>query len=400
MSSIVYQPPKWLTAIPAYLWSQKAWVYTGGKRDLRLDLLRGFAVVAMIVDHIGGEQSWLYAITGGDHFFVSVAEAFVFLSGLVMGIVYTEVIARQGLGAALMKCLQRSWSLYLLTVSLTLGYAVVLLQLGHWTVPEETSMAWPTFIMSAVTLHRTIYLTDILLLYTLLMLLAVPVFILLTHGYTSFVLAGSWGLWLLWQLDPQHAQFPWAVDNNYFHFAAWQVVFITALVIGYHRQWLVQRCARLSPHTVLVVSGVLVASAVVLYTWHLLPGLLIDQLFGKVDLRIGRLLLFASFFSFAFALLSVAWVPICHTFGWLLLPLGQNALTAYNLHIFVVAVLTRVPSWIAADTPPTALHNTLLQMVGVGCIWAVIQLQPAVIAQSQKWRLRMTDLVAVRSKAY
>jgi hypothetical protein len=352
----------------------------------------------MIVDHIGGEESWLYAVTGGDRFFVSVAEAFVFLSGLVLGMIYAGVIARQGLGAALMKCLQRGWSLYLLTVSLTIGYAVVLLQLGHWSMPEGTAFAWPDFIMSALTLHRTIYLTDILLLYTLLMLAAVPVFVLLTHGYTPFVLAGTWGLWLLWQLDPQHAQFPWAVANNYFHFPAWQVVFITALVIGYHRQRLAQCCARLSPRVVLGLCGVLVAGTIVLYASNLLPAVLVERLFGKVDLRIGRLLAFASFFGFAFALLTVAWLPLSRALGWLLFPLGQNALTAYNLHLFVVAFLSRVPFWLATDTPPTAMQNTLLQIAGVGCIWAAIRLQPAAMAQGHKWMVRVADWLALRHK--
>ena len=45
-----------------------------GKRDLRVDLLRGFCVFVMIVDHVGGETSWLYGLTGGNHFFVSAAE--------------------------------------------------------------------------------------------------------------------------------------------------------------------------------------------------------------------------------------------------------------------------------------------------------------------------------------
>jgi hypothetical protein len=61
-------------ALPAYM---------AGKRDLRIDLLRGAAIVAMVVDHVGGDQSWLYALTGGNRFYVSAAEAFLFLSGLV-----------------------------------------------------------------------------------------------------------------------------------------------------------------------------------------------------------------------------------------------------------------------------------------------------------------------------
>ena len=75
------------------LWPTRSWHYSGGKRDLRLDLLRGFAVIAMVADHIGGERSWLYAITGGDAFFVSAAEVFVFISGLLMGMIYAGVIA-------------------------------------------------------------------------------------------------------------------------------------------------------------------------------------------------------------------------------------------------------------------------------------------------------------------
>ena len=54
------------------------------QRDLRFDLLRGYAVLVMVVNHIGGEHSWLYPITGGNQFYVSanaknpaIAEEFV-----------------------------------------------------------------------------------------------------------------------------------------------------------------------------------------------------------------------------------------------------------------------------------------------------------------------------------
>src|ERR671939_252994 len=64
------------------------WRYAAeGKRDLRLDFLRGFGGFAMVVDHLGGD-SWLYALTGGNRFLVSAAEGFVFISGAVAGIVY------------------------------------------------------------------------------------------------------------------------------------------------------------------------------------------------------------------------------------------------------------------------------------------------------------------------
>ena len=88
-------------------------------RDPRLDLLRGFCVFAMIVDHIGG-TSWLYALTGGNRGPVTAAEGFVFLSGLVLGIVSRRRVSRDGLRAAVRSSLGRAWTLYSLTVTLTL----------------------------------------------------------------------------------------------------------------------------------------------------------------------------------------------------------------------------------------------------------------------------------------
>ena len=126
----------------------------------------------MVADHIGGEHSWLYAITGGDTFFFSAAEVFVFISGLLMGIIYAGVIARQGLGAALMKSLQRAWSLYLMTMSLTLTLMVLSTQVNLGWGPGAADASWFDLIISVLTLHRTFYLTDILLLYTLLVLAA------------------------------------------------------------------------------------------------------------------------------------------------------------------------------------------------------------------------------------
>jgi hypothetical protein len=160
------------------------WRYEAGRRDLRLDLLRGFAVLAMVADHIGGERSWLYTITGGDAFFVSAAEVFVFISGLLMGSIYAGVITRQGLGAALRKTLQRTWTLYFLTAMLTLTFMALSTQLHlEWGL-TVASATWPDLIISVLTLHRTFYLTDILLLYTLLVLAAVPVLVLLVYGHT------------------------------------------------------------------------------------------------------------------------------------------------------------------------------------------------------------------------
>ncbi|MCX7670000.1 MAG: OpgC domain-containing protein, partial [Anaerolineae bacterium] len=88
-------------------------------RDLRIDLLRGFFVFAMIVDHVRG-QSPLHLLTGGNRFYASAAEGFILTSGLVAGLVYRRLMERNGMGATLLKVLQRASVLYLLTIALTL----------------------------------------------------------------------------------------------------------------------------------------------------------------------------------------------------------------------------------------------------------------------------------------
>src|SRR5919202_5860461 len=110
--------------------SLRGWRYAAeGKRDLRLDYLRGFAVFAMVADHLGG-ASWLHALTGGNRFFVSAAEGFVLISGVVVGVVYGDRARREGLRAAAVKLLQRAWLLYAVAVWLALATTLVDLALG------------------------------------------------------------------------------------------------------------------------------------------------------------------------------------------------------------------------------------------------------------------------------
>jgi hypothetical protein len=371
-----------------------------GKRDLRLDLLRGFAVVAMVADHIGGERSWLYALTGGDAFWVSAAEVFVFISGLLLGMISAGVVVRYGLGVALTKSLQRAWTLYLLTVTLTLSFIALSAQLDLRWGSAVASVGWADLIVSVMTLHRTFYLTDILLLYTLLVLAAVPVLVLLVQGHTRWVLVGSWGLWTLWQLAPQHTQFPWTIaDNSVFNFPAWQVLFVSAMAIGYHRQQLERYVTRVSECLLLVVSGTIVAASIVIYVSFLQVPMpphtwLVEHLFGKVDLRIGRLLVFASFFSFAVLLLTLTWKPMCRMLGWLLLPLGQDALSAYILHLFVVVLAVKVRPMLLGIGSDNSFHNTLFQLGGIIFIWTALMVRPLLTASFHTWLARVTALLA------
>src|SRR5438128_5057930 len=104
-------------------WRYEATAEGRGPRDLRGDLLRGFCVFVMIIDHVGGEQSWLYVFTGGNRWIVSAAEGFVLLSGFTMGMVHHRTIHVKGVRAMLEKVFGRAWLLHALTGVLTIRFA-------------------------------------------------------------------------------------------------------------------------------------------------------------------------------------------------------------------------------------------------------------------------------------
>lgn len=367
-----------------------SWRYAGDRRDLRFDLLRGLAVFAMITDHVGGERSWLYHLTGGNAFWTSAAEGFVFISGLVMGIVYAGVFARQGLRAMLQKALKRAWTLYALTVLLTFATAAVA---EHWHMfwaAQVNLDTLPDFVVGVLTLHRTFYLTDILLMYVMLVFGAALVLFFLSEGYAWQVLACSWALWAVWQRWPQQATLPWAItDNNVFQLAAWQLLFVNGMVIGYHRKALAPYFGWITGRLAMVASGALFAGSILLYRAQLAPlvwltghdaAYLNAHLFSKSDERIGRVIVFAIFAVFALSLTTNLWQPLRRAFGWLLLPLGQSALWAYSLHLFVIVLTTMAAPHLFGTAGNTAAQNAGLQAGGILLVWTVIVLRPRVVA--------------------
>ena len=68
-----------------------------------------------------------------------------------------------------------------------------------------------------------------------------------------------------------------------------------------------------------------------------------DLVFGKNDLRPGRIVALLGVATTIFTLVTIFWVPVRRALGWLLMPLGQRALGAYGLHLFIVAA---AHSWI------------------------------------------------------
>jgi hypothetical protein len=341
-------------------------------------MLRGFAALAMIADH-AGRSSLLLPITGGSQFLVSAAEVFVLISGVLVGVIYGKTILKLGPGKALGKVLRRVGKLYLLTISLTLAFIGSAHVFGLWW-QADLSNGVTRLLVEVVTLQRTSFLVDIPLLYTLLLLIAAPSLVLLARGLTMQLLAVSWGVWALWQftslLDGLRIE-----GNEVFHLPAWQVIFVSGMVLGYHREAIESRLGRFSAASrglalaavFMIVTLLYVAQVANLET---LAGneLMYSLGFDKSNVPIGRLFVLGLLLVFAMVTLTLAWRPVSGAAGWLLLPLGQNALTAYSLHLAVVVVATLLYTRAPGEMSDASV--ALLQVIAVMAVWGALKVEP------------------------
>jgi len=362
-------------------WRYPSWE----KRDMRLDLLRGFAVIVMVVDHFGG-ASWLYLITGNNSFFTSGAEAFVLISGMVMGMVYGAIALREGLRAAVVKSLQRAWTLYKLTVVMTIGFAVI---------SEILDLPWAKgyvignpieFVFNVIILHQTYYLADIPLLYTILMAMSPIGLWLLVKHHTKLLLIASSIIWLGFQImnASDIILFP-IVGNTTFHPAAWQLIFFWALAAGFHRESLRNFFSRVPRWTLFLIATALFLGLLHLYTTDLktlaqmYPGVdikaITEQLFNKSTVAPGRIIATVIVFQFAYLLLSRFWAPIHAVFGWLLSPLGQNSLYSYTMHVVIIGGFYILLPYLPGNLTSRGLINTSLQLGVLLTLWWLIRRQ-------------------------
>lgn len=361
-----------------------SWHYPSeDKRDRRLDLLRGFAVFTMVVDHFGG-PSWLYLITGNNQFFTSGAESFVLISGMVVGLVYRGILERYGFRVAALKALKRALTLYLLTVVMTISFATIS-TFFHLPWARDIDLGHPlVFTFNVLIFHETYYLADIPMMYAIFMaLVPVGLWLLATHRGWLLILL-SFVVWLGFQFINAEQIILWpTIGNTTFHPAAWQLIFAWSMVVGYHRAALWARIRQVGRWQFLAFATLLFLLLVNLYSADinvfdtLIPGfreqVLAAQLFNKSNVAPGRILATIIVFQFLYVLLSDFWTPIWRVLGWLLEPLGQNSLYSYTMHVAVIALFYVALPHMPVDVTQLGIINTALQLSVLLLIWIMIR---------------------------
>lgn len=362
------------------------WSYTGsGRRDARIDMLRGLAIVFVVVNHVG-INSVFQLLSQETIGVVSGAELFVMLSGVVLGMVYGPRISTE-LGDVVDGTTKRAWKLYFTAL------AVVLIVYGLSLLPFINAAAVTTFtdqgtgaaghsaagttydlyagmegllqfpvpqglIPALLLLQVGPWQFNIMGLYVILLLISPLILVALSRGLTWLVLTVSLALYIggsVFRFRLLPSQF-----EDSFPLLVWQLLFVLGMTAGFHRQRIIDWFAHPRQRILLGVC-VFLAAACALFSWSgpyltnqldvrlaLIPETtfryLYDTFFGRTYLGPGRVVNVLVITIALYALLSAFWKPLSRAVGWFFIPLGQATLYVFIMHVFFIVAIANIPA--------------------------------------------------------
>lgn len=208
------------------------------RRDARIDVLRGIALVMIFVNHVPGTV-FEYATTR-NFGFSDAAEGFVFLSGLSAVLAYAGGLAARPLWPGIRRIWKRAWALYLVHLMVTFwALAIVAATLrygGSGTLIGKDNFQFlvsdPLGVLIGLPVlgHQFGYV-NILPLYATL-LLAAPAMIMAAVRWPYATLAASIALWAaagLTHFDLPNLPLP---GGWFFNPFAWQLLFALGILTG------------------------------------------------------------------------------------------------------------------------------------------------------------------------
>lgn len=327
-------------------------VTPGHARDARFDSLRGLLVVCMALNHIA---SPLRLVTDQALGFVSSAEGFVFMSGLVAGWVYARRLIGRGFDSARAAASRRAGVVYRTHLITYLGAFIWTLlyalytrgaspHLPAWFAAEPFNALW----LGALLLHQP-PLLDILPMYCA-FLLALPWVLRSTlRGNGLVILALSFATWAFTQATHGNiVAWDGRIDLGVFHPLAWQFPFIAGAVLG------AQRAAGLrvlQPRAWTVAIALVAAVAL----WLVRHGYVaspvspdqLAQLTNKTTLGVLRL---ANFALIAYLVAAAATVAP-NAFRWRpFAVVGESALPAFAAQTLLAVAVTTYPELFSATS--------------------------------------------------
>jgi hypothetical protein len=221
------------------------------KRIMAFDLMRGLFLLIIMVDHIELYPNGWDVFTGKGRLWVSAAEGFFFMSGLLIGMIYRRRLAF-GMKYIFKKMWTRAIELYIVGVGLTflfLAWAIFTGHTGLKDLPEPFN--WGYYSVQAILMRYTYGWADFLVRFAILMLIAPFVFFLVAKRLWWLALAGIITAWAFRGLG---------------FTLAWQLIFNSAIIVGYYWNEIGERFRRLAPATRRYIKRSMAALTAVTFT--------------------------------------------------------------------------------------------------------------------------------------
>ena len=172
------------------------------ERILAFDLLRGYFLFVILLNHLEFYPNGLGLVTGRGLLYVSTAEGFFVVSGLVLGMVRGRKLINQPLKVATKLLWKRSFQLYITSIVLTLIFTLI----GSFFInnPGLKSGIYPNLgdvwrlTWDTITLSYSYGWADFLRLYAIFIFFAPAALWLLRKGKWYIMLLISFAVWALY----------------------------------------------------------------------------------------------------------------------------------------------------------------------------------------------------------
>jgi len=379
--------------------SRLAYCHIDGSRDLRLDFLRGLIMLVVITVHM--EYFSLFSmIAWGRVGYVSSAEGFVALSGIVLGIVYKKRIVREGFKNSAFKLWKRAFQLYRVNIFVILSIALLgtlsfvnIFEVTHW-VPIHAkdqvyplyppiSASWTEIIQQALLLRIGPHQFQVIGLYVGFIAISPLLLFCLHRQKTLLLIASSWSLFLINQklhLRITGAQFEWGFPS-----LTWQLLFINGMAIGYHNEKILGYIVEPKNKALIVFAGLASLSFLfislnnpnaIFWPWQTFSYIdptyhhqIYLAWFQKTTLGLGRIANNVAIFIMLYYTLNRYWLPINKMLGWLLIPLGQASLYVFILHVYFIILVSNT----SLGEYNSFLVNTAIHASTILLIWIMVK---------------------------
>lgn len=370
-----------------------SWRYAvPGRRDLRVDMLRGIALVMMVVAHT--EVMSVFNIFTWERLGLTTgAEGFVIMSGFMLGMLNRIRLQKEYLLTISYNLVRRAWKIY--QVNLIIILSVLLLaqvpfintfEITHFTdryagisyslipVTPQIRETWFNIILY---LQIGPHQTQILGLYIFLLLASPLMLWMLSRGRIAWLLLISLALYVFYQFN--HVRLTVSQFEFAFPLLAWQLIYVLGMCCGWYKDELTSLARTGMGHFVIVVMVIFALGMMFIAQNHtnpFMPPALMMHVIPPADFNwfyrtlaaknaLGPMRVLDDFCLIitVYLVLTYLWRPIERAVGWFLIPLGQHSLYTFIIHVYFVLMasqLVHFDLWQQAWIRNTVVHAAIL----------------------------------------